>query len=293
MSERASLAEWLEFALAHVAISAVRLVGPTTASKIGGAVAAFAGPMLARPSKRARINLAIAHPNASRREIDALVKDAWRSLGAMACEFACLDRIVANGAQRIEITGADHISDERRAGRPIIFVSGHFANWEILPSSIARSGVALAAVYRPLNNRLIDKVVMRARAADGVTFIPKGKRGGREIIAALERGGALLLLVDQRLTSGGVEAPLFGRSALTAPAAARLALRYGALLAPVFIERVGPAQFRARFEAPIEPAGHSEDELLAALNASIERQALARPAEWLWHHRRFDKALYA
>jgi KDO2-lipid IV(A) lauroyltransferase len=293
MSDRATIIERVEFVLARIAISAMRLIGPTQASRLGGAVAAFAGPILARPSRRARINLKIAHPEASEREIDALLRHAWRSLGAMACEFACLDRIVANADAHIEITGADQLDDARRAGRPIIFVSGHFANWEILPAAIARIAAPLAAVYRPLNNRLIDRVVMRARAAEGVTFIQKGKRGGREIIAALDEGGALLLLVDQRLTSGGVASTLFGKPALTAPAAARLALRYGGVLAPVFIERIGPARFRARFEAPIEPKGQTEDALLAALNARIERQALARPAEWLWHHRRFDKSLYA
>jgi len=289
MSAAPTLAQRAEYVAAMAAIAVMRLAGPASASAIGGACARMIGPLLKRPSNRARVNLAFAFPEASAAEREAMLRASWDNLGRVAAEFAFLEDIA--GA-RLSISGEGHWETVRRSGRPAIFVSGHFANWEMLPAALRALGADFAAVYRPINNPLIDRHIRAARERATPRLIAKGKRGGREILGALGEGASVLMLVDQKLTSGGIPAPLFGRAAMTAPAAARLALRFGAPLLPIFMERLPRAHLRARLEAPIEPAGRSLETLLALLNERIEAHARAAPGEWLWHHRRFEKTLY-
>lgn len=289
MSAGPTLMQRAEFLAAMGAISLTRLAGPARASAIGGACARGVGPNIARPSGRARVNLKIAFPSASAGEIEAMLRESWDNLGRVVAEFAFLDEIAQS---RLTLSGEEHWREVQRSGRPAIFVSGHFANWELLPAALRLLGADFAAVYRPINNPLIDGHIRAARERSTRRLIAKGQRGGREILAALADGASMLMLVDQKLTSGGVEAPLFGRQAMTAPAAARLALKFGAPLVPIFMERLPEASFCARLQSPIEPARHSLEALLSMLNACIETRALSTPGQWLWHHRRFEKSIY-
>jgi KDO2-lipid IV(A) lauroyltransferase len=142
----------------------------------------------------------------------------------------------------------------------------------------------------------VDRIItdLRRVAVGGdVPQFAKGAAGARAALAFLRGGGRLGMLVDQKLNDG-IAVPFFGRLAMTAPAAAAYALRFGCPVVPAYVERLGPARFRVICEAPLAlPATGDRIADIAALtteiNGCLERWIRARPESWLWLHRRWPK----
>ncbi|MGF1544064.1 MAG: lysophospholipid acyltransferase family protein [Parvularculaceae bacterium] len=282
-----------EYALARALFAVFRVIGVDAASAVAGRFTRLVGPLLSGLSNRARDNLRRAYPDWSEAEIERTVRSVWENLGRTAAEFAHLDALdPARG--RVVCHGTDIPLALKEAGRPAIYVSAHLANWEALTIALTRLGVDYAVVYRAANNPLVDAMIIAERARWMTRRqIPKGKRGGRDLIAAVKDGRSLAMLVDQKLNDG-VPAPFFGRTAMTAPAAARLSLKHGAPIVPAAIFRHGGARFDMHFREPIdfEPSGDFAQDILALtarVNEAIEMEIRRAPAQWLWLHRRWPK----
>jgi len=220
----------------------------------------------------------------------------WDNLGRTIAEYAHLDRVSIRGTHpRVEIAGLEHVDAAKATGKGILFVSGHFANWEVMPFVAAQLGIEGGEVFRPLNNPYVNRWMVNQRMTNGPKEqIAKGPHGTRRIFTLLRAGKAIFLLVDQK-TNEGLAVPFLGRDAMTTPVPAAFALKLGAVLLPVWNERVGGAHFRMTVGAPIgfEPTGdHDRDVLLLTtkINETIERFVRARPSQWLWIHRRWPKA---
>ena len=179
-----------------------------------------------------------------------------------------------------------------REGRPAIFFSGHFANWEAMAIALHRLGLRYAVVYRAANNPLVDEKIIRLRAAVmSRRQIPKGKRGGRELMRAAKDGLSLCMLTDQKL-GDGISVPLLGHSAMTAPAAARLALRGNLPVIPLQIVRQPGSRFTMTVHDPIEVERSGDtaadtERLTGAINGILGDFIRERPGQWLWFHRRW------
>lgn len=285
----------VEYALVRGLFVFFRLVGIDAASAIAGGFMRIVGPFIRPVTERAEENLKAAFPDwdaARRREV---VAGVWENLGRVAGEFPHLDKFRAYEAGgRIEMIGADHFFRIAREGRSGIFVSGHFANWELMAIAMAQAGVQTGVVYRAANNPLVDDFIIKTRARTmGRRQIPKGQRGARALVEAMRSGVSLAMLVDQKLNDG-VPAPLFGRMAMTTPAPARLALKFGAPIHPASIERTKGANFRMIVHEAIdfEPSGDDAEDvrsLTEKINAAIEEAVRRRPDQWLWLHRRWPK----
>lgn len=294
-----TIANRIEYALALSLGAFFRLVGVDAASAIAGGFTRTIGPLIAPITDRARVNLKIAFPDMTQAESDAIIRDVWENLGRTTAEFAHLSAFdPATSNARVEIVGRERLEAIAKGERPAIFVSGHFANWEVGSIVLHALGVDYGVIYRAANNPLVDRLIIETRArAMSRRQIPKGKRGGRDMIEALRAGASLALLVDQKLTSGGVPSPFFGKDAMTAPAAARLALRFSAPIIPVEIERLKGARFRVTAHEPIDftttgDANKDTQALTDLINIEIERIVRARPGQWLWLHRRWPKETY-
>lgn len=277
-----------------------RALGPVRASDLAGAIARAVGPRLP-VSRVAGVNLRLAFPDRDAAFRRAAIRAMWDSLGRVAGELPHLPAILAR-RDAAEGPGwrAEGLENLPEVGRPAIFVSGHFGNFELLPGAAARLDRGFALVYRAIGNPIIDRRIFALRrAALGAAappLLPKGAAGARGALATLRAGGRLALLADQKMNDG-IAAPLFGRPAMTAPAAAQMALRFGCPIVPALCLREGPARFRVIIEKPLAlPAtGDRQADIAAlteAINARIEAWARAHPGQWLWAHRRFDKALY-
>ena len=285
---------WLEAAVFFTLIGLFRVLGVDLASAVGG----FLGrSILYRTSlsNRARANLKAAYPEKNAEEIETIIREMWDNLGRTVAEYPHLDHFSYKGTDpHIEIANMELGVRIVEEGKPILFVSGHFGNWEIMPIAAAQYGVEGGIVYRPVNNPYVDRWIAAQRAKNGPKDqITKGAQGTKRIFTLLRAGKAIFLLVDQK-TDEGVPAPFFGRTAMTTPAPAALALKLGATILPVSNERLNGARFRMTIHEPIgyQTTGDHEADVLALtarINEVMEACVRYRPSQWLWIHRRWPK----
>jgi KDO2-lipid IV(A) lauroyltransferase len=275
-------------------IGIFRLFGVDTASALGG----FIGRQIfyrTRITGRARVNLRAAYPSMSETEMEAIVVEMWDNLGRTVAEYAHLDKFSLTGPNpRLTVAGTAHAEAAIASGKGVIFISGHFANWEMMAFTAHQLGYESGEVYRPLNNPYVDRWMVRQRVLNGPKEqIAKGAHGTRRIFTLLRAGKCILLLADQK-TNEGLPAPFFGRDAMTTPAPAALALKLGAVVLPASNERLGGARFRMKICPPIafEASGDHDRDILvltAKITEAIETMVRERPSQWLWIHRRWPK----
>ena len=297
-SSRASVqrraSDRIEAILVRGAISAVRCLGPAHASNVGGWVARTLGPRFP-VSRVAEQNLRRALPELTATEHCTIIRAMWDNLGRTTAELPHLPTLSRTcEGPGWEIEGEEHIERLKGANTPVIFFSGHFGNWEMILPIAAGLGLTVSGFYRAASNVHIDAMIqsLRQRAlGPGVSMFRKGTEGARAALLHLQRGSSLGLLVDQKMNDG-IAVPFFGRKAMTAPALAQFALRFGFPIVPVRVVRLGPARLRMVCEPPliVAPTGcRSADTyaILLAVNATLERWIRAEPAAWLWLHRRW------
>jgi KDO2-lipid IV(A) lauroyltransferase len=266
-----------------------RLLGVDMASAVGG----FIGrEIFARTgvTKRARQNLERAFPEKPAAEIDAIIRTMWDNLGRTVAEYAHLDKFDLNGpCPRITVENIELAEAIR--GQSVLMLSGHFANWEIMPIAAARFGLDGAIVYRPPNNPYVDRYIAWARGAKGFKEQISKHHGTRRIFTLLRGGKVILLLVDQK-TNEGIPVPFFGRDAMTTPAPAALALKLNVPILLASNKRTGGAHFQVTMHPPLlfAPSGDQDADvkaLTAQINAKVEEIVRADPGQWLWIHRRW------
>ena len=269
-----------------------RLIGLDAASAAGG----FIGRNIfarTRVTRRARDNLALAFPEKTIAEREAIIRAMWDNLGRTVAEYAHLDKFDLRGPDpRILVENVAEI--EKFRGQGVLIVSGHFANWEIMPIAASRYGLDGAIVYRPPNNPYVDRYISRARARKGYAEQISKHQGVKRIFALLRGGKAILLLADQK-TNEGIPAPFFGRDAMTTPAPAALALKLKVPMIFASNKRLGGARFAVTVYPPLDfvPSGNDDADtraMTAAINLRLEEMVRADPAQWLWIHRRWPTA---
>lgn len=277
----------LEAALVWLCSTGFRALPVERASGLGARIGRALGPRL--PSHRtARRNLEHAFPEKSAAEIDRILAGMWDNLGRVIAEYPHLDTLAET---HCELAGREHVEALRDDGRAGILVSGHLANWEVPCVLSRRHGLELAMVYRAPNNPMVGRMLVDLRGAASSTHIPKGPEGARALIRFLSTGGHAALLVDQKMNDG-IPVRFFGRDAMTAPAAATLALRFGIPMVPARTERLGGTRFRITVLPPLEPPNTGDRStdariLTERLTALLESWVRERPDQWLWTHRRW------
>jgi Kdo2-lipid IVA lauroyltransferase/acyltransferase len=259
------------------------------ASAFGGFIGRNIGPYLGL-DKRARANLRRAMPDLDPAQIERIVRGMWDNLGRFVAEYPHLSQLqIFEPGGRVEIAGLDEILSKRSDRKRYIFFSAHYGNWEIASRAASQAGFAIAGVYRAANNPIIDRLLARMRG--DAELLPKGRGGARHAIAWLKAGNHLSMLIDQKMNDG-IPVRFFGRDAMTAPALARLALRFDATVVPVRIVRLKGAHFRLAAETPLAlpRSGNSDADTLALMttaNETVERWVREHPEQWLWVHHRW------
>lgn len=289
------LAWRLEAALYDGARALVRLFPVASVSAVGGWLFRKLGPLT--PSARiAERNIDIAFPELDGDARAKLLDQQWDNLGRFFFEFPLTDRLTpASG--RVEVVGRERLTAIAKSGKPAILISGHFANWEVMAAAIADAGVPARVTYRAANNPYFDKRIIQARARYGVKmFAPKGGMGSRDLIETLKKGESVTFLNDQKFNQG-VPAPFFGRTVHTAGASTRMALKFGAVMQPMSVQRLPGARFRVVIAEPIvlQNTGDREKDVEAGvrqINAFVEARVRERPAEWFWVHKRWPREEY-
>lgn len=282
----------LEALGALTAYGLMRLLPIDAASALGGAVLRRVGPVL-RLHKVARTNLEHAFPEKDAAEIDRILDGMWCNLGRTAGEFAHIRTLLREMDSRVEIVGAEHALAAMADGGPALYVSGHIANWELMPLAAAHVGLVIDAIYRAPDNPLLASLYDKRKPHPDATMFPKGSAGARGVMDALKRGRPLGILIDQKMNDG-IEARFFGRRAMTTPAFAQLARRFDCPIVAVRVERLEGVRFRVTaFEGVTVPRnGKPADDVATTVqrfNDLLESWIRERPEQWLWVHRRWPK----
>lgn len=263
------------------------------ASDLGGKVGRrVAAPLLRRPSTLTTIRTAF--PELDEAGALALVDGMAENLGRTVAETAHLEKFMGPaGRERFTFEGLDNLETARRAGRPLLVISGHFGNWEVIFPAMHHIGIAAAGITRRPNNPYVADWFADNRTRLGFDQqYPKGSDGTRHMLQRFRKGGDVAMLVDQHLAQG-IPAPLFGQSAMTVHTPAILALRHGVTVLPIAVRREPEgARFRTLIYPPLLPPGTGNEAsdtlaLTTQLNAFVEAEVRARPSEWLWMHQRF------
>ena len=291
-----NLAATAEFLAVSAALRLLGTLPPASASRLAGGIASAIGPLLP-VSRVADQNLRLALPDLDGAARARIVRGVWKSLGQTAGEFPHVPALQENtSGPGWEVEGRDILEQVLAHGGPTIFFSAHIGNWEVFARAAHRYGVAVPVFYRAAANPKVDALINAVRARSGgsdIANFAKGAAGARRAAAHLARGGTMAMLVDQKLNDG-IKVRFFGQPAMTAPALAIFARRYGCQVVPARCDRIGAARIRLVVEPPL-PVLQTTDRaaditaLTQSVNDVIEGWIRARPESWLWLHRRWPK----
>ena len=235
-------------------------------------------------------NLSIAFPNLSENEKKEIIKQMWANYGKIFSEYMFIKKFRKNleFSNKIQIENQEELEKIKQEGKPVIFISGHFNNFELMAMHIEKSKIDLAAVYRPLNNNFLNPIMERIRERYICKKqIKKGISGTKEILKEFKNGTSIALMIDQRV-SEGVECNLFGKKALTTTIPAQFIKKFNAPVVPIYIERLENESFKLKILKKIE---FSEEisifEITKKLNEVLEKMIKSSPDQWIWTHNRW------
>jgi len=260
------------------------------AQAAGRALGRLAWAVSRRDRRRALEHLDVAFGGLPPAERARIARESFRHLGALLGECLWLStRPRSEVARHVRFDGWEHVDAARALGRPILVVTGHCGNWELLAAALNQRGLGMSVVARALDEGGLQERLLAFRARFGSPTIVRGTPGAaRALLRQLRRGGALGMLIDQDTKVEGVFVPFFGREAWTPSGAAELALRFDATVLPTFIEREPDGRHLARIESPLALAT-DVTESTAAMTARIEAQIRRVPEQWVWLHRRWRR----
>jgi Kdo2-lipid IVA lauroyltransferase/acyltransferase len=262
-----------------------RILGINLSRKIFSLLFLIIGPLF-KSKKIVSQNLEIFSPNMSKYEKNKIKREMWKNYGMTFIEYMFLNYFKKNNSH-IKITGEDNLNNLFTENKPVIFVSGHFANFELMSIEITKKNINLATIYRPLNNFFLNPFMEYLRKKYICkNQIKKGINGVRDAIEFIKGGGSIALMIDQRV-SEGERINFFGRPAFTTTLPAQLAAKYNLAIIPVFIKRTNN-KFEIEFQNEIKANNFKDKlELTKKLNEVIEKMILKNPNQWIWTHNRW------
>ena len=270
-----------------------KIIGLRNASSLGSILGKFIGPFF-RSKNLIKQNIKIGLGNINPEKEKEIINSMWSNIGRTLAEYVFLKDFKFNTTNfsHMKINGSKYLEEIKNSGKPVIFFSGHFANFELMAMELDKSGIKTAAIYRPLNNFFLNPLMEYLRMKYICpTQIPKGRMGMREIISKIKDGYSVALMMDQRV-SEGLKIPFFNKPAFTTTIPAQLALKYDCKLVPIFLERKDGPNFEMTIHEPykIEKTGNDEEDtknIIHKINQIIEKMVIKNPTQWIWSHNRW------
>jgi len=244
-----------------------------------------------KSNKTAINNCRHVFPNLKDEEIQSIIKKSWHNLGVTICELLRINdifienKIKYNELQNIE----DFIINKKQA----IFIGIHQSNWEVLVPSLDRIGINIGAIYRHINNRFIDKLILKIRQNSLVTkksfYTPKGRKSAKDIIEGIGKSVSILLLIDQK-DSSGEEVIFFNKKVKTQTGFLKIARKYNLPIIPIRNKRINNGHIELTF---LEPLYHNnleidDNQMMETIHRKIEEWIKSEPSQWFWQHKRFS-----
>ena len=265
-----------------------RLIGFKLASNLSSKIAGLIGPFF-RSKNLVVSNIVKALPNLDQNRIDKISKNMWSNYGRILSEYVFIKDIRESKIKDIiEIDGQTILDEIKKDNKPVIFISGHFNNFELMAMHIEKSGIDLAAVYRPLNNKFLNFFMERIRKKYICkNQIKKGISGTRQLLNCFKNNISVALMIDQRV-SQGIKSNFFNHDALTTTIPAQFYKKYNCKIVPVYIERRNNINFKITIHKPLEyKLDDTIESITLDLNNILEKLILQNPDQWIWSHNRW------
>ena len=263
-----------------------RILGLTISRKLFAALFVFFGPIL-RSNKIAEKNLKIIDHKISNDEIKKIIENMWKNYGITFIEYIYLKYFHKNNSY-VNVKDEGNLLQIIKENKPVIFVSGHFANFELMSMEITKKGIPLATVYRPLNNFFLNPFMEFLRKKYICkNQIKKGIGGVRESIDYLKKKNSIALMIDQRV-SEGEKIEFFNKSAFTTTLPAQLSIKFNIDILPVYIERDKENNYKIEFQKRIQPKDFANKiDLTKKLNKVLEKMVVRNLYQWILTHNRW------
>ena len=280
---------FFEFVLVSLLLIIFKILGYKLASNFGFFIGKTFGPLFRSKSlvidnlKKSNISLKKTHEQST--------DEIFGNYGRIFAEYPFIKNFRNGKLEKyIQLEGKQYLDEIKSKNKKVVFISGHFNNFELMAMMIEKYGIDLSAIYRPLNNIFLNKTMEKIR----IKYIckkqiKKGRSGTREIIENLKKGSSIALMIDQRVREGS-KVNFFGSLATTTTIPAQLVKKYKCDLVPIYIERRSKFHFKMYVSKPIK-VGESKtiEEITQFLNTVLEQMIVKNPLQWIWTHDRWKK----
>ena len=246
------------------------------------------GPFF-RSKKIIEKNISFAFPNADKKFTDEIIDKMWKSYGKILAEYIFIKKFRETKSDKfLEVRGREILEKIKLSNDPVIFVSGHFDNFELMAMHIEKSGIDLAAIYRPLNNYFLNPLMENIRKKYICSKqIKKGISGTKEILKHFKSGTSIALMIDQRV-SQGVKSLLFKNESFTTTIPAQFVKKFNCQIIPIYIERKSNESFMLEIMNPlIFNNDQTIENITLKLNQILEKMILRNPQQWIWSHNKW------
>ena len=279
---------FFEFLFIIIFFCIFKILGSRNASNLGEIIGKIFGPLFRSNLKILKNleNSKIANSNKERKNI---INNMWGNYGRILAEYVFIKKYRNDVyTKNIEVVGKDILEKIKLQREPVIFVSGHFNNFELMAMYIEKSGIDLAAIYRPLNNIFLNPIMEKIRKNYICKKqVKKGISGTKEILRYFKNGSSIALMIDQRV-SEGINCKFFDNKALTTTIPAQFVKKFNCKVTPLYIQRLKADNFKLEILKPIE---FSKDETIESitlyLNEVLENLIRKNPDQWIWSHNRW------
>ncbi len=277
----------IQFFIILILFILFKIIGFKTSSNFGFFIGKNLGPIfrskfsIIKNLKKAKIN----------GNYENIASNVLGNYGRIFAEYVHLKNFKNDKLKKfISIEGSEHLAKIKNDKEKVVFISGHFNNFELMAMQIEKMGIDCAAIYRPLNNPYLNKVMENIRNRDICKKqIKKGRAGTREIVKLLTKGTSIALMIDQRVREGEKVA-FFDHLASTTTIPAQLIKKYNCSLVPIYIERKNKYYFKMYVSEPIKINNNkSISEISLFINKILEKMILKNVDQWIWTHDRWKE----
>jgi len=280
---------FIEFIFVYFLFIIFKLLGYKISSNLGFVIGKFCGPIFR--SKRSIIENIKKSNISIKQNYNQVASNVLGNYGRIFSEYPFLKNF-RNGDldSFIELNGKNYLEIIKKEKKNVVFVSGHFNNFELMAMQIEKIGIELSAIYRPLNNNFLNKIMEKIRTKYICkNQIKKGRAGTRQIIKDLKKGNSVALMIDQRVREGS-KVNFFGNLASTTTIPAQLIKKYKCELVPIYIERKDKYHFKMHISKPIKVnTKKTTEDITLFLNTVLEKMILKNVDQWIWTHDRWKK----
>ena len=280
---------FFEFVLVSLLLIIFKILGYKLASNFGFFIGKTFGPLFRSKNlvidnlKKSNISLKKTHEQST--------DEIFGNYGRIFAEYPFIKKFRNGKLEKyIQVDGKQYLDEIKSKNKKVVFISGHFNNFELMAMMIEKSGIDLSAIYRPLNNIFLNKIMEKIRTKHICKKqIKKGRSGTREIIENLKKGSSIALMIDQRVREGS-KVNFFGSLATTTTIPAQLVKKYKCDLVPIYIERKSKFHFKMYVSKPIKVSeSKTIEEITQFLNTVLEQMIVKNPLQWIWTHDRWKK----